>query len=274
MVLPAGHARPGTADVPPTLMAGDTPMTGSPFDAVADHYDAARPSYPDGLFDALEEITGPLAGQLVLDGGAGTGIATRQLSARGARVTGYDIGAAMLRRARDRSPDLALLRTDGNRLPFGDGCADLACFAQSWHWLDHQRASREVARVLRTGGYWAAWWNHSVADGEEWHAAYTGALEAACADYDSNQANTEWTLEGLAATGLFDPGARITVPWTRSVTARDWITEQRSRSYVAALAPGERERLLAGLARIAGGRFPDGQMVVRYRTGGWIARRR
>jgi ubiquinone/menaquinone biosynthesis C-methylase UbiE len=39
------------------------------FEAVADEYDAARPSYPDDVFDALE----PLAGRRVLDVGAGTG---------------------------------------------------------------------------------------------------------------------------------------------------------------------------------------------------------
>ena len=26
----------------------------------------------------------------------------------------------------------------------------------------------EAVRVLRYGGYWAAWWNHPWADGEEW----------------------------------------------------------------------------------------------------------
>jgi ubiquinone/menaquinone biosynthesis C-methylase UbiE len=45
------------------------------FDAVADEYDAARPLYPDEVFDAL----GPLEGLCVLDVGAGTGIATRAL---------------------------------------------------------------------------------------------------------------------------------------------------------------------------------------------------
>lgn len=53
-------------------------MPGTRFDHVADDYDAARPSYPDEFFEAIEEITGPLAGHLVLDGGAGTGIASRQ----------------------------------------------------------------------------------------------------------------------------------------------------------------------------------------------------
>jgi hypothetical protein len=59
-----------------------TSMPGSRFDPVADDYDAGRPSYPDEFFAAVEEITGPLAGQLVLDGGAGTGIATRRAGAQ------------------------------------------------------------------------------------------------------------------------------------------------------------------------------------------------
>jgi ubiquinone/menaquinone biosynthesis C-methylase UbiE len=248
-------------------------VPGSLFDDVADHYDAARPSYPGQFYDALEEITGPLAGQIVLDGCAGTGIATRQLGERGARVTGYDIGERMLRRAKARGPELPYLITDANMLPFRDGCADLACFAQSWHWLDHDRASREVARVLRPGGHWAAWWNHSVADGEEWHDAYQDALEAACPRYGREQSNTDWSLEPIRATGLFGPGARVTVSWTRLVTAADWITDQRSKSYVAALSHEERELLLARIAGIVGGRFPDGRMTVPYRTGAWIARR-
>ncbi len=249
-------------------------MAGSQFDAVADHYDSARPSYPDGLFDAIEEITGPLAGQAVLDGCAGTGIATRQLSARGARVAGYDIGEAMLRRAIARSPELAFVITDGNMLPFRDGCADLACFAQSWHWLDQRLASSEVARVLRPGGHWAAWWNKSVAPGEDWHNAYQDALEAACPRYAREQASTDWALEAIYGTGAFEPGTRVTVPWTRKATAADWITEQRSKSYVTALWPDERERLLAQIARIVAERFPDGQLTVPYHTSALVARRR
>ena len=37
----------------------------SPFDPVAADYDAGRPAYPDGLYTALEEATGPLAGQSI-----------------------------------------------------------------------------------------------------------------------------------------------------------------------------------------------------------------
>jgi ubiquinone/menaquinone biosynthesis C-methylase UbiE len=249
-------------------------MRSSRFDPVADDYDAGRPSYPDEFFEAIEDVTGPLAGQLVLDGGAGTGIATRQLTARGARVAGYDIAERMLRRARARSPELSFVLADGNMLAFRDGCADLACFAQSWHWLDQDGACREVARVLRPGGHWAAWWNHAAADGEEWFTAYQGAKESACPLYRRSQANTDGSLAAITRSGLFEPGISIIVPWTRTVAAQDWITDERSKSYVNAVRPAERERLLTEVARIVGERFPGGQMTVPYCTQAWIARRR
>src|ERR1022692_1210390 len=111
-------------------------MPGTRFDHVADDFDAGRPSYPDEFFEAIEEITGPLADRLVLDGGAGTGIASRQLSARGARGARYYSAEPMLRPAQARSPEPIFGLADGSVLPFRDGFAYLSCFVESWHWLD------------------------------------------------------------------------------------------------------------------------------------------
>lgn len=72
------------------------------FEAVADQYDAARPAYPEEIFDAL----GPLAGFRVLDVGAGTGIASRALIARHADVVAIDPGREVLRRA-SRTPPIS-----------------------------------------------------------------------------------------------------------------------------------------------------------------------
>jgi SAM-dependent methyltransferase len=250
-------------------------MTGSPFDALAADYDAARPSYPDGLYEALEEVTGPLAGKLVLDGGAGTGIATRQLAGRGARTVAFDIGEQMLRRAQargGRGPCFVL--ADGNAMPLRDRCADLACFAQSWHWLDQDRAAREVARVLRPGGYWAAWWNQESVDGEEWFDAYQALLVSACPGYDWGSRDPSWAGERIAQTGWFEPGVQIVVRWTRTLSVGEWMTYERSKSYIGGLGPAEREPLLARIADIADARFPGGQMSVPYRTRLRLARRR
>jgi SAM-dependent methyltransferase len=249
-------------------------MTGSMFDALAEDYDAARPSYPDGLYQALEDATGPLAGKLVLEGGAGTGIATRQLSARGARIVALDIGELMLRRAQARSPQACFLIADGNAAPLRDGCVDIACFAQSWHWFTGGHAAREIARVLRPGGYWAAWWNNEWADGEEWFDAYQGLLESACPGYDRQHRDTRWADESIDQAGLFQPGTGTEVPWTWTLSVGQWLAYERSKSYVGLLPPADRDLLLSRIEDIASERFPDGQMSVPYCTRLRLARRR
>ena len=250
-------------------------MTGSPFDPVAAEYNAARPSYPDAIYDELEAATGPLAGQLVLDGGAGTGIATRQLAERGARMLALDLGERMLRHAQARSPGLACVIADGHQIPLRARCLDLACFAQSWHWFDPLRAGAEVARVLRPGGHWAAWWNQAAAGGAGWFGAYQATLAATCPGYQGRmRRHGDRAAEPIAAAGLFEPGRCFVTRWTRTVRTSTWLTEERSKSYVAELEPAMRDQLLLRIAGIIGTQFADGQMSVPYLTRMWLARRR
>ncbi len=79
-------------------------------------------------------------------------------------VVAVDHGARMLATLRGRTPDAPVVLADANALPFADNSFDLVTFAQSWHWVDLDRAPGEVIRVLRPGGALAVWWN--VAHGE------------------------------------------------------------------------------------------------------------
>ena len=129
-------------------MPSSNAKTRSVFDSAAREYDAARPTYPDAVFAELAGRTGPLTGLVTLDCGAGTGIASRQLTGRGARVVSLDIGEQMLAKAKARNPQAACVLADGNRMPARPAVADLVKFAQSCHWFVQPRAAAEVVRVL------------------------------------------------------------------------------------------------------------------------------
>ena len=252
--------------------------TRSVFDLAAAEYDAARPSYPAALFDELEQRAGRLAGQLALDWGAGTGISSRQLAERGAAVISLDIGEQMLRRALARSPGSACVLADGNRMPIRSAAVDLVTFAQSWHWFDHRVAAAEVARVLRPGGLWAAWWNRAKAGGEPWFDEYRALVAASCPGYAWQRLRDEhmtpdWTDELVASEAVVEPMATVVVPWTRHVSAASWITDERSKSYFIELDPRIREPVLDQEAAIIASRFPDGQMTVEYSTTLLLARK-
>jgi len=79
--------------------------------AMADRFDAMRFSGPIGTLLAesqdrvIASFLGPIEGRTVLDVGTGTGRAAIGLAKRGARVTGVDASAEMLRVAEDRAAD-------------------------------------------------------------------------------------------------------------------------------------------------------------------------
>jgi SAM-dependent methyltransferase len=241
----------------------------SPFDALVDHYDAARPTYPGGLYDALP----PLHGALVADVGGGTGISTRGLLARGADVVAYDIGPKMLERLRaNGSPGPGALRgvvvADGHALPARDGTFDLVTYAQAFHWMRADEAAVEARRVLRPTGALAVWWNYSGAQHEPWYLAQQEQLEAVNRSY-----RRDYRARDVAA-DLRPAFARIEtheVPWVRRLPVGDYLTYLASKSYVAAL--GEHlDAFLDAQRAVLTGAFPDGVIVEPYVTRLWLAR--
>ncbi|CCK28377.1 UbiE/COQ5 methyltransferase [Streptomyces davaonensis JCM 4913] len=148
------------------------------FNAAAAQYAANRPSYPPALLDAVEELAGrPLAGARVVDIGAGTGIATALLHARGADVIAVEPGEGMAAQFRRAHPGIPIVRGDGNALPLADSSADLLTSAQAWHWTDPVRAIPEALRVLRPGGALALWWNTYALD-IPWIAAQAERIQS------------------------------------------------------------------------------------------------
>jgi SAM-dependent methyltransferase len=212
-------------------------VSGSPFDALVDQYDAARPAYPPGLYDALDVLAVPLAGAHVADVGAGTGISTRGLLGRGADVAAFDLAPNMLARLASRgSPGpgrlLAAAVGDGHRLPLRDGALDLVTYAQAFHWMRPAEAVAEARRVLRDGGALARWWNDSDARDEPWWRAQQELLETLNDDYGRDYRVHDPALDLRPVFGTVEVA---TVPWVRTLSIEDYLVFLASKSYIAAL---------------------------------------
>jgi SAM-dependent methyltransferase len=242
----------------------------SPFDALAGQYDAARPTYPEAFWDTLDALAGPLRGATVADVGAGTGISTRGLLARGAYVTAFDLAPNMLRRVLDR-PAVGLRGVavaDAHRLPLPDSSADLVTYAQAFHWVRPAEAVGEARRVVRPGGALAVWWNDSDARDEEWWRLQQELLETLNDDYGRDYRVHDPAADLRLA---FDTVEVATTPWVRRLDVETYLTFLASKSYVAALGdalPAFLDAQRDLLTATFGGRDVEEPFVTRL----WVAR--
>ncbi|GAA3185824.1 class I SAM-dependent methyltransferase [Streptomyces virens] len=232
------------------------------FNAAAAQYAANRPSYPPALFDTVEELTGrPLAGSRVVDVGAGTGIATARLHARGADVIAVEPGDGMAAEFRRTLPGVPVVRGSGNALPLADRSADLVTYAQAWHWTEPALAVPEAIRVLRPGGALALWWNTDALD-VPWIAEASDRIARHCG-LDLAAEKRDVNARVADPSGRLD-FVRREIRWSRRVPLDTHLANLGSHSV---FLTQDRERGAAFLAEERRHRlafFPDGVVEETY----------
>ena len=108
-----------------------------------------------GLFGVPDRWLPPLAGQVVLELGAGTAFFSAALARAGAHPIALDLNEDQLATAtRCAGPRFPLIQADAQRLPLRDNCADLVVSEQGASvWCDPQLWLAEAARVLKPAGW-------------------------------------------------------------------------------------------------------------------------
>ena len=237
------------------------------FGADAANYDAARPPYPAWVFERLQGICGLKHGTRTFEIGPGTGLATARLLELGAAplvAIEPDARLAAFLAAKLERDRLRVLNAAFEDTALEPASFDLGTAATSFHWMDQRAALAKVARVLRPGGWWAAWWN-VFGDPErkdDFHDA-TDVLLNGLANTPSHHAGQAHPfaldrtarLADLQSVVEFDSVECEIQRWTPTLTTAQTRALYATYSQFSVLEPRERERLLDELARIAETQF-------------------
>ncbi|MBA3365070.1 MAG: methyltransferase domain-containing protein, partial [Actinobacteria bacterium] len=122
-------------------------------------YDAYRPASPGAILDLLSFVAQTDRPGLVVDLGSGTGLSARAWAESAERVVGVEPNHAMREEAERRTDAANVGYRDAysNATGLPDGCVDIVTCAQSLHWMDPAATFLEAARILRSGGIFAAY---------------------------------------------------------------------------------------------------------------------
>jgi SAM-dependent methyltransferase len=225
------------------------------FDQQADVYDQFRPTYPDAVID---EVLGPVPEGLdVLDVGCGTGIASRQIAQRGAKVLGVEIAPRMAEVARRHGIEVEVAAFEA--WDRAGRTFDRVTSAQAWHWLDLPVATAKAATVLRPGGKLCLIWNsgcqpddladalEEVYESEVPHGSHRLFRGYAASRPSEMKNGLDSEIEAVSAMPDFGAPTQKWFPWTRNYERDEWLDQLVSRSDHSALDPVVRDRLFRAI---------------------------
>jgi SAM-dependent methyltransferase len=133
------------------------------YTGLAGDYAKFRPGYAPHVATTILSYVGRDAASIdATDVGAGTGIWTRMLAARGLHsVVAVEPNDDMRGQGIETSRGTGIVWHKGSAEATGlpDSSVDLVTMASSLHWADFDKVCDEFHRILRPGGVFAALWN-------------------------------------------------------------------------------------------------------------------
>lgn len=244
-------------------------------------YHAARPGYPNWVFDVLCERCGLAPDAAAFEIGAGTGTATRRLLELGANpLIAVEPDARLAAFLRETVPDKALTVVTSmfEEALLQEASFDLGLSATAFHWLDEDLALAKVATLLRPGGWWAMVWNvFGDADRPDPFHEATKTLLGAPLSPSEGAAGIPFALDAEARlatmerTRAFDSIEHRTSAWSLVLDPDQTVALYGTYSNINIRK--DRDAVLAELRRIAQDEF-DGRVTRNMVTSLYVARRR
>ena len=231
------------------------------FGSSAEAYDQFRPGYPQALFDDL------LARHVrtALDVGCGTGKVALDLSRRGVRTLGVDPDERMAAVAVRHGVDVEVGRFEtwddaGRRF-------DLITCGHAWHWIDPATGPDKAARLLRSGGRIARFWNYHAVPPDllgEFEAIYA-ELAPTLGVIGRDPSGDVDAPDPFGTHGAFATDPPRTYRWRRRMTPTQWAGMIATFGDHRRLGPERLGRLTSalqdaierhgGVVRVAGGTY-------------------
>ena len=256
-------------DTMPNSVSGSLDV--NPFVGEGGAYNSVRPAYPDeavaALIDAARRARGAHAtgqgGPLrAADIGAGTGKMSELLARAGFLVDAVEPSEAM----RAQASSIEGVTWHGGvaeQTELSDDAYDIVVFAQSWHWVDSERAGLEAARILAPGGVLAIVWNQ-MAVSIPWVHRLTRIMRSG----DVHRPDRPPTPGGN-----FAPMTLTQVAWEDRMTPEEILTLGTTRSSYIRSSEAGRARMQENLRWYLYdhlGYAPGEQVTIPYATLVWL----
>ncbi|HLX62393.1 MAG TPA: class I SAM-dependent methyltransferase, partial [Planctomycetota bacterium] len=201
----------------------------------------------------------------IADIGAGTGISSRQLADRGARVLAIEPNVAMRKAA---APHAGVTFVDGaaEKTTLPNASVDLVTAFQAFHWFEPNAALAEFHRILRLHGRFAVTWNERDAR-DPFTAEYGKLILEASGDHPLlKRSGVSIAGESVRASLLFKHPRELIFPNSKRMTCEGLLGASLSASYIPQSGPAH-EKLMDDLKALHA-EFSDASGCVEmiYRT--------
>ena len=239
------------------------------FSGVAENYAKYRPSYPTKAISVILEGLANPSQAIAADIGAGTGISSRLLAARGVRVLAIEPNPEM-RKVADLHPSVEWREGTAEKTNLPDASVDLVTCFQAFHWFAPEPSLLEFRRILKPGGKLAIVWNQRNLN-DKFTKEYSQLLKVASSNHPAEQRNVSRMVTPLQNNLYFTNVLHQVFPYRQELDLPGLIGRTQSASYIPN-RQSIREQLVAELHHLHR-QWADnqGQIYLVYRTEVYLA---